>query len=101
MLYIIPSFQHPKVRGPNRHYHFIRELSQRHSITLLTPISSEITAEAMQEMASYTERVLTFGSNGTSNLRKARWLGHLPLIGDRIERSLQLRAGVKQMKKAL
>jgi glycosyltransferase involved in cell wall biosynthesis len=100
ILHITPSFQHPKVRGPNRHYHFIRELSQRHSITLLTLVSSEITAEAMQEMASYTERILTFGSNGSSNLHKGRWLGHLPVIGDRTERTLQLRAGVKQMKKA-
>ncbi len=47
MLYITPAFQHPRVRGPNRHYHFVRELSQRHEITLLTVVRSDIPDEAM------------------------------------------------------
>jgi glycosyltransferase involved in cell wall biosynthesis len=98
ILYIIPSFQHPKVRGPNRHYHFVRELSQRHAITLLTLVRSEIPAEAMQEVASYTERIFTFGANGDSDSRGGRSVRLLPLIGDRIHQILQLNADVKQMK---
>ncbi len=67
ILYIIPSFQHPKVRGSDRHYHFIRELSKTHKITLLTLETSEIHPEAMQEMASYVERIFTFDTIIDSN----------------------------------
>ncbi len=42
---------------------------------------SEIIVEAMREMVFYTERIFIFGSNGTSDLYKGRWLGNLPLIG--------------------
>ena len=60
ILYITPAFQHPKVRGPNRHYHFLRELSQRHEITLLTVARSPIPDEAMVEVSSYTKTILIF-----------------------------------------
>lgn len=87
MLYIIPTFQHPKVRGPDRHYRFIRELSQRHEITLLTLVRSKISPEAMAEMAAYTEQIFTFAVNGAGNG-----------IG-RIGQMWQLRASVAEMKK--
>jgi len=42
ILHLMPSFQHPTMRGPTRHYHFLRELSSRHRITLLSLIGANV-----------------------------------------------------------
>lgn len=99
ILHIIPSFQHPLVRGPDRHYRFLRELSQRHDITLLTPIRSEIPEEALQEVASYTERILTFDLSSASKQVNG---SHNPLksAGLQLQRLRKINAGVHQMKEA-
>jgi glycosyltransferase involved in cell wall biosynthesis len=94
ILHITPAFQHPQVRGSNRHYHFLRELSQRHAITLLTLERSPIAPEAMQEVSAYTEQLYTFQANGAAG-KVAR---HMPLIGRQAAQLLGLRAGVQQMK---
>ncbi|MFQ5636897.1 MAG: glycosyltransferase [bacterium] len=93
-----PSFQHPLVRGPHRHYHFIRELSKRHDITLLTLSRANITPEAMSEMQSYTDNIITFDVNGASQV--GRTASQIPLIGSHVKESLKLRDGVDKMKKA-
>jgi glycosyltransferase involved in cell wall biosynthesis len=98
ILHIIPSFQHPKVRGPDRHYRFLKELSQRHDITLLTLVRSELPDEAIQELSSYTKRIFTFdavshfnGSHGSSK--------RLEIIGSqRLKQFSVIRSAIKQMK---
>lgn len=100
ILYIIPTFQHPKVRGSLRHYYFIRELAQRHAITLLALERSPIAAEARTEMASYTERVLTFKVNPPAHSAVGKLLKQLPLIGNQTAQQLALRQSVGDMKSA-
>jgi glycosyltransferase involved in cell wall biosynthesis len=100
ILYITPSFQHPAMRGPTRCYHFIKELSQRHQITLLALTSTEVPAVPMQEMAAYTEQIRLFSANGASNTPAAGIFGRVPVVGGSIKHALQRREGVKQMKKA-
>ncbi len=100
ILHITPAFQHPTVRGPNRHYHFIRELSQRHEITLLTLTRSKIPEEALREMVFCTEELFTFSVSGAANLKASRVTRKLPLIGKRMDKALQLREAVRQMKVA-
>jgi glycosyltransferase involved in cell wall biosynthesis len=100
ILYITPAFQHPTVRGPNRHYHFVRELSQRHKITLLTLTRSKVSDRARQEMTTCTEQIMTFSANGASNPNPDEVLRKLPLIGKRMEKALRLREGIVQMKRA-
>ena len=51
------------MRGSNRAYYFIKELSQRNEITLLTLSRSEIPAESLQEMKSYTDQIITVDMN--------------------------------------
>jgi hypothetical protein len=99
ILYITPSFQHPSLRGPTRCYHFIKELSQRHSITLLSLSGFEVPAGPKQEMATYTNRIHIFSTNGASGARSAERVGSFPVIGGRLKQTLQLRDGVRQMKK--
>ena len=67
ILYITPAFHHPAVRGPTRCYNFIKQMSKRHKITLLSLNRVEISAEAMQEMASYTEQILVFDASTNSD----------------------------------
>jgi len=65
--YILPVLPDPynSPSGHLRPYHFIREMSQRHSITLFALSAGEISSEARNEMANWTERVLTFDVTGT------------------------------------
>ena len=66
ILYLTFALQHPTMRGPTRCYNFLRELSQHHSVTLLTVAGSEVTAEAVRETELYAERVvLVEGDNGS------------------------------------
>ena len=95
LLYIIPSFQHPNVRGPNRHYHFIRELSDRHAITLLVLNRSIVGPKAMEEVASYVDQLHIVDVNG--DVPATRLAGRLPFAGRRMEEKLRFRNAVKLM----
>ncbi|MBX3011389.1 MAG: glycosyltransferase [Caldilineaceae bacterium] len=104
ILYIIPTFQHPKVRGSLRHYHFIRALAERHTITLLTLVRSPIAPEAMAEMAGYTERIFTFPVNSPSANGKGQGatlhnlVKQVPMVGRQAAQQLALQESVAQMK---
>lgn len=100
ILYITPTFQHPKVRGSLRHYYFLRELGQRHAITLLTLERSQVPAEALAEMATYTERILTFPVNDPAQSTLGKVIKRLPLIGKQTAQQLAVRAAVQRMKAA-
>lgn len=91
ILHLVPSFQHPTMRGPTRHYHFVRELSARHRITLLALTRNDIPAEALAEMASYTEKILTF----RTHRKKSRLLPT-----GRLGNELQVRRAVADMRRA-
>ncbi|MFQ5631525.1 MAG: glycosyltransferase [bacterium] len=98
IIYITPSFQHPKMRGPTRCYHFIKALSLRHEITMLSLEPDKIEPTAMQEMARYTRDIFTFSTNGASG-RDGGFLGNMPVIGRRVRQQSQYNAGVRAMKK--
>ncbi len=100
ILYVTPSFQHPAMRGPTRCYHFIKELSQRHKITLMALSNCEVAEAPLREMAAYTERIEIFSANGKSNSSTATAVGHVPVVGKKVKRVLQRRTGIEQMKKA-
>ena len=67
ILYITPAFQHPAVRGPTRCYYFIKELSKRHAVTLLTLKRTKVSPEAMEEVSSYTEQMLVVDASTNSD----------------------------------
>lgn len=89
ILHLMPSLQHPTMRGPTRHYHFLRELSRRHDMTLLSLTRSEVTPEAMAEIESYTEALHTFRTHDH---------GILSLPGSRLRNEMQVRAAIAAMR---
>jgi glycosyltransferase involved in cell wall biosynthesis len=98
ILYITPSFQHPSMRGPTRCYHFIKELSQRHQITLMALTGVEVPPAPLKEMAAYTDQIQLFNANGASHSGSATVFGAAPVVGKKFKRVLQRRAGIQQMK---
>ncbi len=90
ILYLVPSFQHPSMRGPTRHYHFVRELGSRHRITMLALTRTDIAPEAMAEMSAVTEKILTFRTHEESRRLPPGRLGN----------ELQVRAAVAEMRAA-
>lgn len=95
LLYIIPSFQHPNVRGPNRHYHLVKALSDNHEITLLVLNRSAVGREAMDEMRSYVSQlhVIDLQRDGL----KKGFAGYLPIAGNRMEQTFRFRNAVQRM----
>lgn len=100
ILYIVPFLQHPSLQGPTRHYHFIRELSKDHAITLLAPTRSQVTPDAIQEMARYTERLMTFDiSKRPLSIAQGKSRA-LAVLGHRLERRRRFRSALREMKAA-
>lgn len=98
ILYILPALQHPSLRGPTRHYHFIRELSRRHAITLLALTRVPISSEASDEMASYVDKVFTFGSGWAPNPQQNGHGGVVPYVRTKVQQMTWLRRQVAEMK---
>lgn len=96
MLYVTPAFQHPNVRGPNRHYHFVRELSKRNEITMLTIARSNIPAEALREMQSYTKALFVFDAD-SAQTSASKALSSVPYVGRQISQDMVLRRTVTAM----
>lgn len=59
----------------------------------------EVKPDAMQEMMSYTRKILTFSTNSNSYEDTGIW-GELPVVGNRIKQQSQYNSGVREMKKA-
>jgi polysaccharide biosynthesis protein PslH len=98
LVYVIPSIQHPLVRGPTRHYYFLRELSQRHDITLLTLQREKIPNQALEEVTAYTEALYSFPADiGLSIQASRRWLPSPQ--GSRLQRAWRVERGLRAMKR--
>lgn len=100
ILYITPAFQHPSVRGPTRCYYFMKELSKRHAITLLTLKRTEVSTEAMDEMNGYTEQMLVIDASTKSDRRNENEGGTLSILTRKIKGFINLSKKVKEMKSA-
>jgi sugar transferase (PEP-CTERM/EpsH1 system associated) len=100
ILYLTNGFPYPLTSGYLRHYFLIKELSQRHAITLLSIVGANFGAENIAALQPFTERVLTFASKSKSGSLKSKALGRLKSLtgagqGDQAVR--QMREAVERM----
>lgn len=99
ILHITPALQHPTMRGPSRHYHFLRQLARRHEITLASLTRTPPTPEALEELGSYTNDILTFGTHAAAPPGAARqWTR---LLGTRIHNEVEVQRAVGRMRLAV
>jgi sugar transferase (PEP-CTERM/EpsH1 system associated) len=103
ILYLTNGFPYPLTSGYLRHYFLIKELSQRHAITLLSIVGANFAAENLAALTPFTERVLTFTSKNKSGSFKRKALGRLKSLvggaqGDQAVR--EMRAAVERMTQA-
>jgi polysaccharide biosynthesis protein PslH len=96
ILYIIPVVQHPTMRGALRHYHFLRHLAERHSITLLALTATEVTSDAEAEIASIVDELRIFNCADPAPLSGGRFGA-----GRRLRRELRLRRAIREMRETL
>jgi len=81
ILYVTNGFPYPLTSGYLRHYFLIRELAERHAVTLLAVVGPGFEDAHAAELADATERILTFpAARGRSRGRKItqRLAGLLP-----------------------
>ncbi len=62
ILYLTNDFPYPLTSGYLRHYFLIKELSQRHTITLLSIVGQTFETSNIRAMSPFTEQVFTFQS---------------------------------------
>ncbi len=98
ILHITPALQHPTVRGPHRHYHFLRELSPRHAITGLTLIRSAVDAGALREVGAHADGMFAYDVADGTPLPGLGWAARLPGLGPRLARHLRVQGGLRQMR---
>lgn len=84
ILWVIPSFQHPTVRGPSRHYHLLRQLAPRHEVTLATLRRSPVDGAALAEVRALVRELV---------------LVDAPLGGGRIRQYVRLRRGIARLRR--
>jgi glycosyltransferase involved in cell wall biosynthesis len=97
ILYLTFSFQHPRLKGHTRCYYFIKELSRRHEVTLLSASLFPVPHDVKQDMAAYTNQTLVFGGHrGVGSL-----LRYLPGIGPRLQREWEYSRARREMKATL
>lgn len=57
ILFVAPRFPYPPIQGDRvRGYHFLRLMSKRHSITLVTPVAGLVDSQAQQVVTQLCER---------------------------------------------
>ena len=96
ILYIIPAFQHPSMRGSLRTYYFTRELSARNNISLLSITTEPLTTEADQEMEALTEKHIVVEANGNA---LSRLVGNVPLLGKRLSKIIKHQQAISLLQK--
>lgn len=101
ILYITFAFQHPSMRGSTRSYYFLKELSKRHAMTLVTLTRQEVTPEATREMNLYTEKILVFPIADATNCGVERVVGHIPFIGARLRKIFLFHEAIDRMKQSV
>src|SRR5262245_5310150 len=97
ILYLTNGFPYPLTSGYLRHYFLIKELSQRHAITLLSIVGATFAAESVAALEPFTERVLTFASRSKSGSLKSKALGRLKSLAG----ASQADQAVRRMREAV
>src|SRR5262245_44674123 len=77
ILYLTDGFPYPLTSGYLRHYFFIKDLSQRHRITLLSIVGPKFAADNTTALSEFTERILTFASETRSASTKRKAIGRI------------------------
>ncbi len=101
IVWILPTFTSPGtlLNGYLRHFYFIRELSKRHRITLLALKRTFVPPEAAEEMARYTDRLVTFDAGARGAPPTALRVKTSSGFADRIQREWRVRQAIREMKR--
>ncbi len=103
ILYLTNGFPYPLTSGYLRHYFLMKELSQRHAITLLSIVGANFAAEHVAALTPFTEQVLTFTSRSKAGSLKRKAIGRLKSLGGAAqgdEALRQMRAAVERLTRA-
>jgi glycosyltransferase involved in cell wall biosynthesis len=97
ILYITSEIPYPLTSGYLRHYQFLRGLGERHKVTHVSLTTrSELSEDAVEALNRHVEDLIVFGLPRASERRL-----RLPLVGRRLQKTLQARRAVGEMKRAV
>ena len=99
VLYVQASVQHPTMRGALRPYHFLRNLSRSHSITLLALANTDVTREAMQDLSRHTSRIVILDVMGNHCFPCFDKPRAVSALAKRVYRAFRRRSAIKKMKR--
>ena len=90
IVFLTFAFQHPKMRGSARSYHFVRELGGRHDVTLLSLSEVPVPGEVVDETAAYADDIRVYESevarDGRRHERLRAYRAAMTRMGDDLAR---------------
>ena len=98
ILYVLQGIQHPARPGSQRHYYFLRALSQHHSITLLAPAPVNFPPAAKAEIGSYVDRILTIPVRSSASPHRYGISDPLGNFTVRVTRKLRFHAALRTLR---
>lgn len=97
ILYVTGEFPYPLTGGHLRHYHLIRELSRRHTITLVSLVTAAFRPDHREALAPFTEGVFTFSRPGASQRLPPRMIRALSVLAGGEPAARELQATVERL----
>jgi len=97
LLYLTNGFPWPLTSDFLRHYHFIRELSKDHDITLLSLVNGTFADEHTDALAPYTRNVRTFASAQLRRSPTGKLIRGLRMVTGTEEAVRRMRDAVEEM----
>lgn len=102
ILYITTELPYPLTSGFLRHYHFLRELGERHEITYLSLTRKrEVPQETMEALEPLTEQISVFGTPDPREPSLIAGAEALPYVGRKLQKAIRLRWAARQMKRTV
>jgi len=98
ILFVTPWLQHPAARGSCRCYYLLKGLSERHQVTMLSPVTGQVPDGVLDDIQSYARQVFTFPTGWLENTGSRYVGGALPA---RARRGLGHRKVLARMKEKL
>lgn len=98
ILYLTHGFPYPLTSGRLRQYHFIRELAQRHSVTLVSIVGKKCTPADVEAVEAIADRVVTVESPVTDAGFVKKLFNRLRMMATKTSPDLdQMRATVARL----
>jgi glycosyltransferase involved in cell wall biosynthesis len=101
ILYLLPAISHPSMRSELRHHHFLKNLAERHAVTLVALTRLPPSAGALRDLRDRTERLEIIDTGTDTAGACDRATAGLGAWRARVRKQQRWRRGIYAMRRAV